>query len=73
MATPNKFEESPSISNTEEAVRMDSYPHIPGLPETYDELMECLEESEAEFERGETIPWEMAKAEAKAQIYDYAV
>ena len=53
--------------------RMDRYPHIPGLPKDYDELMECLDESEAEFEEGKSIPWEIAKTEAKIRIHDYAL
>ena len=32
--------------------------HIPGLPETWDELMECLKEGEEEIERGGGTPWE---------------
>lgn len=33
---------------------------IPGLPQTWDELMDCIKEGEEEFERGEAIPWDIA-------------
>ena len=33
---------------------------IPGLPKTWDELMDCIKEGEEEFERGEAIPWDVA-------------
>lgn len=30
---------------------------IPGLPQTWDELMDCVKEGEEEFERGEAISY----------------
>lgn len=33
---------------------------IPGLPQTWDELLECLREGEEEEERGEYVEWEDA-------------
>ena len=32
--------------------------HIPGLPESWDELLDCLKEGEEEMERGEGTPWD---------------
>jgi hypothetical protein len=32
--------------------------HIPGLPESWDELLDCLKEGEEEIERGEGTSWD---------------
>lgn len=37
-----------------------THPHIPGLPHTWDELVENLMECEEEIERGEYVEWENA-------------
>ena len=34
------------------------HPHIPGIPETWDELLDCLREGEEELERGEYLTGE---------------
>ena len=46
-------------------------PDIPGLPQTWDELMDCVKEGEEEFERGEAIPWDVATSRLKKHIADY--
>ena len=44
---------------------------IPGLPKSWDELMDCITEGEEEFERGESIPWETASQTMKEHIRNY--
>ena len=45
---------------------------VPGLPKSWEELQELIEEGEQEYERGETIPWETATKRMKAHITEYA-
>lgn len=47
-------------------------PHIPGLPETWDELLECLKEGEEEIERGGGIPGEEVFRSARERLRGYA-
>ena len=48
-----------TMAYAEEAV--ETAPHnIPGLPETWDELLDCLKEGEEAYERGEGMLWEDA-------------
>ena len=47
------------------------YPHIPGLPETWNELLDCLKEGEEELERGEAIPWEMVTKGMRRHVTEY--
>ena len=42
--------------------------HISGLPESWNELVECLKEGEKELERGEGIPWEVATQRIRKTI-----
>jgi hypothetical protein len=44
---------------------------IPGLHQTWDELMDCIKEGEEEFKRGEAIPWDVATSRLKKHIADY--
>ena len=37
-----------------------AYQSIPGLPETWDELLDGINEGEEELERGEFIQWDIA-------------
>ena len=48
-----------AVAFAEEAVET-KYLHIPGLPETWDELLDCLKEGEEAYERGEGVLWEDA-------------
>lgn len=48
-----------SVAFAEEAVET-KYLHIPGLPETWDELLDCLKEGEEAYERGEGVLWDDA-------------
>ena len=41
---------------------------IPGLPESWDELLDCLREGEEELERGEYIPWDVATNDLRKHI-----
>lgn len=41
---------------------------IPGLPHSWDELVECVAEGEEEFERGEFMTWETATQRIKAHL-----
>ena len=45
---------------------------VPGLPKSWEELQELIEDGEQEYERGETIPWETATKRMKAHIKEYA-
>ena len=38
-------------------VMVNDFRPIPGLPETWRELQECLKEGEKEIERGEYVEW----------------
>ena len=46
--------------------------HVPGLPETWDELMECLKKGEEELERGDYIPGEDVFNSIRVRIRNYA-
>jgi len=48
-------------------------PTIPGLPETWNELIDDLKQGEAEFEHGEVIPWDVATKNIRTHIADYVV
>ena len=39
-------------------VLTEDYRPIPGLPQTWGELQDCLEEGEKEIERGEYVEWD---------------
>ena len=45
--------------------------NIPGLPQTWEELLEGMAEGEEEYERGDGIPWELATRQMKAHIREY--
>lgn len=44
---------------------------IPGLPQSWDELQECIIAGEEEYERGEAISMETAIQRMRAHIKDY--
>ena len=44
------------------------YSDVPGLPKSWDELMDCISKGEEEFERGESILWETATQIMKEHI-----
>ena len=44
---------------------------IPGLPKSWEDLMDCISEGEEEFERGESILWETATKNLKEHIRNY--
>lgn len=44
---------------------------IPGLPQSWDELLECIAEGEEEFKRGECIPWEEVVQDMRRRIHNY--
>lgn len=48
-----------AVAYADEAVET-KYHQIPGLPETWDELLDCLKEGEEAYERGEGVLWEDA-------------
>jgi hypothetical protein len=54
-----------------DTIEDDASLEIPGLPQTWDELMDCIKEGEEEFERGEAIPWDVATSRLKQYIADY--
>ena len=45
---------------------------IPGLPQTWNELMACIEEGIEEYERGEYIPGEEVFKSIRERIREYA-
>ena len=45
---------------------------VPGLPKSWEELQELIEDGEQEYERGEAIPWETATKRMKTHIKEYA-
>jgi hypothetical protein len=45
---------------------------IPGLPESWDDLLDCLKEGEEELEKGEYILWDVATKEMRSHIAEYA-
>ena len=48
------------------------YPsHIPGLPENWDELLECLKEGEEEIESGGGIPGEEVFRSIRERLHRY--
>ena len=49
-----------SVTVFADTIEDDAPLEIPCLPQTWDELMDCIKESEDEFERGEVIPWGVA-------------
>lgn len=57
-----------AYANTAEEVKSDC---IPGLPRTWEELMDCIAEGEDAYDRGETIPWEIATQQIKKHIGNY--
>lgn len=57
-----------AYANTAEEVKPDC---IPGLPQTWEELMDCITEGEEAYESGETIPWEIATQQIKKHIGNY--
>ncbi len=46
--------------------------HIPGLPENWDELLECLKEGEEEIECGGGIPGEEVFRSIRERLHRYA-
>lgn len=60
-----------AVAYADEATKVDFRP-IPGLPQTWDELLECLEEGEKEIERGEYIPGEEVFKSVRERIKGYA-
>lgn len=48
-----------------------AYQSIPGLPETWDELLDGINEGEEELERGEFIQWDIAAKDMRKHIADY--
>lgn len=44
---------------------------IAGLPQSWEDLLECVAEGEQELERGEGIPWEVATQRIKKHISRY--
>lgn len=54
-----------------DTIEDDASLEIPGLPQTWDVLMDCIKEGEEEFERGEAIPWDVATSRLKQYIADY--
>lgn len=48
-----------ALAYADEAVEVKQRP-IPGLPQSWNELTECLKEGEEAYERGEGILWEEA-------------
>lgn len=52
-------ESSAALAYADEAVEVKQRP-IPDLPQTWNELTECLKESEETYERGEGVLWEDA-------------
>ena len=80
-AYPCMTEEDGSCLTAEEPVCASAYNEtftqqtdslkVPGLPETWDDLLDCLKEGEEELERGESIPWEMATQNMRSHIADY--
>ena len=52
-------EPSVALAYADEAVEVKQRP-IPGLPQSWNELTECLKEGEEAYERGEGILWEDA-------------
>ena len=46
--------------------------HIPGLPESWDELLDCLKEGEEEIERGEYFTGEEVFNSIRERIRSYA-
>ena len=76
---PQMEEEDNSILNAKDAVGVDyadtteevKQDGIPGLPQTWDELMECIAEGEEEYDSGEAIPWEIATQRIKKHISHY--
>ncbi|MBQ7427462.1 MAG: hypothetical protein IJQ60_12760 [Prevotella sp.] len=59
-----------ALSYTEECIDVEPE-MIPGLPQSWNELQECLKEGEEEYERGEYIPWEVATQRLKTRIREY--
>lgn len=62
-------EPTAGVAYAEDAVAV--MKHIPGLPESWDELVECLKDGEQELERGEGIPWEVATQRIRSRISKY--
>lgn len=46
--------------------------HIPGLPESWDELLECLKQGEEEIERGEYFAGEDVFKSVREHVRSYA-
>ena len=46
-----------AVAYADETTKVDFRP-IPGIPQTWNELLECLEEGEKEIERGEYVEWD---------------
>ena len=46
-----------TVAYADETTKVDFH-LIPGLPQTWSELLECLEEGEKEIERGEYVEWD---------------
>lgn len=51
--------------------QVESPAEIPGLPRSWDELVECVTEGEEELERGDFLPWETATQRIKAHLAGY--
>ncbi len=77
---PTEEEDGSSLTAQEPVVRAVDYandydhsdiPHIPGLPATWDELLECLKEGEEEIDQGGGIPWEEVLQSTRNRIRRY--
>lgn len=76
---PKLDEEDGSILKANDASEAVAYAYdctesknIPGLPENWDDLLDCLKEGEDELERGESIPWDIATKNMRKHIAEYA-
>ena len=70
-------EDNSCLTASEPAVAMayaeqHTHPHIPGLPETWDELLDGLKEGEKEVERGEFFTGEEVFSSVRERIRHYA-
>ena len=52
-------------------IMVNDFRPIPGLPETWSELQECLKEGEKEIERGEYVEWDNFVQQMKQTIRDW--
>ena len=54
--------------DTIEEVKQD---RVPGLPQTWEDLVDCIAEGEEAYERGEIISWQVATQRIKKHISNY--